>query len=143
MLNDSNIGTEIPNTVNMPGSKDKTTEQIYDELPDTGGGGGGGGQGKGDGGGNDFDNGLGDDIKYEDLTEDEVKELTAQAKVEIAQAAQAAKARGRLSGKLAEFVADFINVKTPWYDILENRMNDYVHQDQTWARPNRRFLTLE
>ena len=146
MLNDSNIGTEIPNTVNMPGSKDKTTEQIYDELPDTGGGGGNGkgdGQGEGGSGGGDFDNGLGDDIKYEDLTEDEVKELTAQAKVEIAQAAQAAKARGRLSGKLAEFVADFISVKTPWYDILENRMNDYVRQDQTWSRPNRRFLTLE
>lgn len=145
MLNDSGIGTEIPNTVNMPGSKDKTTEQIYDELPDgRDGSGGGDGQGEGgSGGGSDFDNGLGDDIKYEDLTEDEVKELTAQAKVEVAQAAQAAKARGRLSGKLAEFVADFINVKTPWYDILESRMNDYVHQDQTWARPNRRFLTLE
>ncbi len=138
MLDDANIGTRISNTVNMPGSKDKTTEQIYDTLPDDNGGGGGVG-----GNNNDFDNGLGDDIKYEDLTEDEVKELSAQAKVEVAQAAQAAKARGKLSGKLAEFVADFINVKTPWYEILERMMTDHVHQDQTWARPNRRFITLE
>lgn len=139
MLNDAKIGDPIPNTVNMPGSKDKTTEQIYDSLPDDGGGGGGGNGGSG----NEFDNGLGDDIKYEDLTEDEIKELTAQAKVEIAQAAQAAKAKGKLSGKLAEFVADFINVKTPWYEILERTMTDYVQQDQSWARPNRRFITLE
>lgn len=133
MLDDANIGTRIPNTVNMPGSKDKTTESIYDALPDDGGGGNGG-----DG----FDNGLGDDIKYEDLTEDQVKELVAQAKVEVAQAAQAAKARGRLSGKLAEFVADFINVKTPWYEILERMMSDHVRQDSTWLRPNRRFSDI-
>lgn len=136
MLNDCNVGEPIPNTVNMPGSKDKTTETIYDELPD--------GEGNDDGsggGGNDFDNGLGDDIKYEDLTDDQVKEIEAQAKVEIAQAAQAAKARGKLPGVLAQFVADFINVKTPWYDILENKMTAFVKQDQTWIRPNRRFIS--
>ena len=33
MLNDCGVGESIPNTVNMPGSKDKTTETIYDELP--------------------------------------------------------------------------------------------------------------
>ena len=128
MLNDSKIGDPIPNTVNMPGSKDKTTESIYDALPDDPNGGDG-----------QHDNGLGDDIKYEELTEDEVKQLSAQAKVEVAQAAQAAKAQGRLSGKLAEFVAEFINVKTPWYDILERMMTDQVKQDQSWRRPNRRF----
>ena len=128
MLNDSKIGDPIPNTVNMPGSKDKTTESIYDALPDDPNGGDG-----------QHDNGLGDDIKYEELTEDEVKQLSAQAKVEVAQAAQAAKANGRLSGKLAEFVAEFINVKTPWYDILERMMTDQVKQDQSWRRPNRRF----
>jgi predicted metal-dependent peptidase len=129
MLTDAKVGDPIPNTVNMPGSKDKTTETIYDELPDDPNG-----DGKG------HDNGLGDDIKYEDLTDDQVKEIEAQAKVEIAQAAQAAKARGKLPGILAQFVADFINVKTPWYDILENKMTAFVKQDSTWLRPNRRFI---
>jgi predicted metal-dependent peptidase len=139
MLNDCGVGQSIPNTVNMPGSKDKTTETIYDELPDNDGKGKGQGGGSG-AGSDDFDNGLGDDIKYEDLTESEQKEIEASNKVDIAQAAQAAKARGKLSGKLAEIVADVINVKTPWYDILERYMTEYVKQDQSWLRPNRRHI---
>ncbi len=142
MLNDCGVGESIPNTVNMPGSKDKTTETIYDELPENPNGnkGQGGGQGDGSGDGDPFDNGLGDDIKYEDLTESEMKEIEANAKVEIAQAAQAAKARGKLPGKLADIVADILNVKTPWYDILERYMNTYVKQDYTWTKPNRRHI---
>ena len=104
-------------------------------MPDGGDGGDGG---DGDGGG--WENGLGDDIIEEDLTESEIKEIEANSKVEIAQAAQAAKARGKLPGKLAEMVADILNVKTPWYDILERWMTDCVKQDQTWTRPNRRHI---
>ena len=134
MLNDCKVGEQIPHTVDMPGSKDKTTEQIYDELPDNDDGGGGGG------GKPQFDNGLGDDIKYEELTESEMQEIEAQAKVEIAQAAQAAKAHGKLPGQLAKIVAEFINVKTPWYDHLERYMNGMTSSDYTWLRPNRRFI---
>jgi predicted metal-dependent peptidase len=137
MLNDCGVGEPIPQTVNMPGSKDKTTEQIYDELPDQDGGGGGGGDG---GTGDNWENGIGDDIKHEDLTESEMKELEANAKVEIAQAAQAAKARGKLPGKLADIVSDIINVKTPWHEILERYMINFTSQDSTWLRPNRRFI---
>lgn len=136
MLDDAGVGQRIENTVNMPGSKDKTTESIYDELPDGDGGQSGKGSGKGDA----FDNGLGDDIKYEDLTDAERQEIEASNKVDIAQAAQAAKARGKLSGKLADIVADVINVKTPWYEILERHMTDYIKQDQSWLRPNRRHI---
>ena len=139
MLNDSGVGQSIPNTVDMPGSKDKTTETIYDELPDNDGKSDGSGSG-GSGSGSDFDNGLGDDIKYEDLTDSERQEIEASNKVDIAQAAQAAKARGKLSGKLADIVADVINVKTPWYEILERYMTEYVKQDQSWLRPNRRHI---
>jgi predicted metal-dependent peptidase len=137
MLNDSGVGQSIPNTVDMPGSKDKTTETIYDELPDNDGESSSGG---GNSGGSDFDNGLGDDIKYEDLTDSERQEIEASNKVDIAQAAQAAKARGKLSGKLADIVSDIINVKTPWYEILERYMTEYVKQDQSWLRPNRRNI---
>jgi predicted metal-dependent peptidase len=131
MLNDCNVGQPIPNTVNMPGSKDKTTETIYDELPPEQDNGGGDGQ---------FQNGIGDDIEYKEMTESEAKELEAEIKVDIAQAAQAAKARGKLPGKLAEVVADIINVKTPWFDILERYMVGLTKQDYTWTRPNRRFI---
>ena len=135
MLDDAGVGTRIPNTVDIKGSKDKTTETIYDELPDNPDGGDGGG-----GGDEGFDNGLGDDIMQEDLTESEIKEIEANSKVEIAQAAQAAKARGKLPGKLAEIVADILNVKTPWYDILERYMTDCVKQDYTWTKPNRKHI---
>lgn len=141
MLTDAGVGDPIPNTVKMPGSKDKTTETIYDELPEPPPGGGKGqGQGQGQGQGEQWDNGLGDDIKQENLTESQMQEIEANAKVEIAQAAQAAKARGKLPGKLAEIVADILNVKTPWYDILERYMTNCVRQDYTWTKPNRRFI---
>lgn len=142
MLTDAGVGDPIPNTVKMPGSKDKTSEQIYDELPDQPPGGKGqgqgqGGQGQGQG---DWDNGLGDDIMDENLTESQMQEIEASGKVELAQAAQAAKARGKLPGKLAEIVADILAVKTPWYDILHRHMNLFVRQDYTWTKPNRRFI---
>jgi predicted metal-dependent peptidase len=147
MLNECNVGEPIPNTVNMPGSKDKTTEQIYEELPDDNGGGGSTGSGSSGSGANNpqdssqFANGLGDDIIEDpNMTEDQIKEIEAQAKVEIAQAAQAAKARGKLPGKLAEIVLDIIDVKTPWFEHLERYMTSHTKQNYTWTRPNRRFI---
>jgi predicted metal-dependent peptidase len=130
-LDDSNVGQRIQGCVDMKGSKDKTTETIYDELPEDHG-----------------DNGLGDDVIYgigadgngKPLTPDEIKEIEGQIKVEIAEAAQAAKMRGKLSGKLAEMVAGLLEVKTPWYEILEKHMTACVAQGQSWRRPNRRFV---
>jgi predicted metal-dependent peptidase len=142
MLNDAGIGESIPHTVNIPGSKDKTTETIYDELPDSDDGSGSGGDGDPgqSGSDNSFDNGLGDDIEDEDLTESERKEIEAEVKLDIAQAAQIAKMRGKLPGKLAKIVEDIINVKTPWYDILERYMASMTKQDYTWLKPNRRYV---
>lgn len=132
MLDDSKVGQRIPNTINMPGSKDDTVENIYDSLPDD----------QGDDGSND---GTGDDVIYGDgkdgkaMTEDEIREVTGQIKVEIAEAAQAAKMRGKLSNKLQDIVTDILEVKTPWYEILEKHMVSRVNQGQSWRRPNRRF----
>ena len=130
-LDDSKVGQRIPNTVDMKGSKDDTTENIYDKLPDDHG-----------------DNGLGEDVIYgigadgngKPLTPDEIREIEGQIKIEIAEAAQAAKMRGKLSGKLAEIVANLLEVKTPWYEILEKHMTACVAQGQSWRRPNRRFM---
>lgn len=132
-LDDANIGQHIPHTVNMPGSKNDTVENIYDKLPE-------GEDGNSPGG-------TGEDIIYTDmdgnpLTPDEVREVEGQIKVDIAEAAQAAKMRGALSGKLAEIVADLLDVKTPWYEILEKHCVARVNQGLSWRRPNKRFCDV-
>lgn len=143
-LTDSKVGEPIPNTVDISGSRSKTSEKIYDELPDDSGQGGQGGQGGGGGsggnGGSDpYDNGLGDEFIDNGLTADELNEIEATAKVDVAQAAQAAKMKGKLSGALADFVAEFIESKVNWYDVLERHMTSFTNTSYTWTRPNRRF----
>ena len=137
------MGDRIPNTVDMHGSKDKTTEQIYDELPDDPNGGKGQGQGQGGGGGYMDGDGMGEDVLEEGapLSEAEQSEIEAQTKIDIAEAAQIAKAKGKLPGALAEFVSDILNPKTKWFDILERHMTDMARGDYSWARPNRRFMS--
>ncbi len=134
-LTAAKVGEPIPNCVNMPGSKDDTVENIYDKLPDDEGGDGPGG--------------TGEDIIYGDhenggkpLTPDEVREIEGEIKVQIAEAAQAAKMRGMLPAKLAELVADLLEVKTPWYEILEKHCVARVNQGQSWRRPNKRFVDV-
>ena len=140
-LDDAGIGERIPQTVNMPGSKDDTVENIYNALPEQDGN----DDGKCDfgqpGGSND---GLGDDIieggdDGNPMTEDEKREIEGQIKVEIAEAAQAAKMRGKLSGRLQDMVTSILDVKTPWHEILEKHMVSQVKQGQTWRRANRRY----
>jgi predicted metal-dependent peptidase len=144
-LTAANVGQTIPGCVDIKGSKEKTCEAIYDELPDNedkgggGGGGSGGGQEQSEGSAGD---GMSEDIMQEGdpMTESEIKEQEAHTKIEIAEAAQAAKMRGKMPAALQEFVADIIESKTPWYDILERFMTGMTSADYSWARPNRRFI---
>lgn len=147
-LTSAGIGSPITNTVNMPGSKDKTCEKIYDELPDNEGPDGSGkGPGKGGGqpnqpyNGGQPNDGIGDDLLDEGapLTESEIKQLEAQVKLEVAEAAQAAKVRGKLPGVLQKFAEDIIDSRLPWYDILEQYMTEKAQSDYSWLRPNKRY----
>lgn len=133
-LIEAKIGEFVPEGVNMPGSKDKTTEDVYAALPDDPGGGKGGG---GDG----SPGGIGSDLLDEGkpLTESEAKEIEARNKIEIAQAMQAAKARGKLPGILEKLASDILNVRTPWHDILERFMVSFTAGETSWKRPNRRY----
>lgn len=144
MLKECGVGDPIPNTVDMPGSYTDTVDNIYNNLPDNDGDGGGEGDTRDDGGGGYMDgDGVGDDLRQEGgrpLTESEIKEIEGQIKIEIAEAAQAAKMRGKLPGALAKIVADILNVKTPWYELLEKYMVQHAKTDYTWMRPNRRFI---
>jgi predicted metal-dependent peptidase len=134
LLRDCGVGTPIPNTVDMRDARHKTTEQIYADLPDNPP------PRRGTGTGNEWCNGLGDDINNDKpLTPDEIKDIEIQAKIELGQAALAAKARGQLTGKLAEFVAGIVGVDTKWYDILTQFMQSMANAETTWKRPNRRY----
>jgi predicted metal-dependent peptidase len=127
MLKASSIGSFIDGGVDMPGSKDKTVDEIYNNLPD-------GPDGDGPGG-------TGDDLLQEGtpMTQEELDKLDAETRVEIAQAAQAAKMQGKMPDALQKFVAELIEVQTPWHDILERYMTSLTKGDYSWARPNRRF----
>lgn len=132
MLRAADVGEFIDGGVYMPGSKDRTVDEIYNELPDPPDG---NGTGNGPGG-------IGDDLLDEGqpMTDDERQRLDAQLRVEIAQAAQAAKMQGKMPAALAEIVADLIDPGTPWYEILERYMVSFTKADYSWSRPNRRYL---
>ena len=135
MLKAAGVGEFIEGGVDMPGSKDKTTDSIYNELPDDQGVGKGG---KGQGG----PGGIGDDLleRGDPLTKEDLERIDAETRVEIAQAAQAAKAAGKMPAELAKIVADLIDVKTPWYEILSRYVSTFVKSEYSWARPNRRYI---
>jgi predicted metal-dependent peptidase len=128
MLKAANVGQFIKGGVDMPGSKDKTTDQIYNELPD---------MPDGDGPG-----GPGDDLldRGSPITADEADRMDAEIRVELAQAAQAAKMQGKMPAALQKIVAELIDTNTPWYDILERYMVNFTKGDYSWARPNRRYI---
>jgi len=118
------IGVPIPNTVDMPGSHQKTTDRVYNELPES----------------TDEGGGIGNDIDDSDpCTEQEASDAQARIFREVAQAAQAAKMAGKLTGILEQLVTSLLAVKTPWYDILERYMTGFIQSNSTWARPNRRY----
>ena len=130
MLKAADIGTPIKGCVQMDGSKDETVDEIYNKFPDNP---------TGDGPG-----GTGDDIieRGSPLTPEEATRIDAETRVEIAQAAQAAKAQGKMPPALAKIIADLIDPGTPWHEILERYMTSYVRGDYSWSRPNRRFADI-
>jgi predicted metal-dependent peptidase len=130
MLKAADIGTPIKGCVQIDGSKDETVDEIYNKLPDNP---------TGDGPG-----GTGDDIieRGSPLTPEEATRIDAETRVEIAQAAQAAKAQGKMPTALAKIIADLIDPGTPWHEILERYMTSYVRGDYSWSRPNRRFADI-
>lgn len=135
MLEAAQVGQFINGGVRMPGSKDDTVDSIYNTLPENPNGGKGNGSG-------DSPGGIGDDLldRGSAMSQEEIDRMDAETRVEIAQAAQAAKACGKMPGALAKIVADLIDPGTPWFEILERYMVALTRGDYTWARPNRRYI---
>lgn len=148
LLETAKVGEFIDGGVQMPGSKDKTSEKVYDELPDQGGKGKGKGK-KGQSSGQPdgtYQPGEGwDDLMDEDgegqLDDATTQEIEESIRQELAQAAAVAKQQGTMPAGMERFVEDIINPKTPWYILLERFMTSYVKADYSYRRPNRRFLS--
>ena len=130
-LIDANVGDFIDGGITLDGARNMAAESLYDEADD--------GEGEGPGGlGNDIGDPVDDDGKP--LDDAQIHQLEAQAKIETIQSAKAAKAVGKLPAGIERLVDDLVNVKTPWYDILERFMAGKVKDGYSWNRPNRRFI---
>lgn len=132
-----NIGSFIEGGVDMPETKGMTADAVYNTLdPDPPGGGGGDGPG-----------GAGHDIISKDaleggqLTESQVKAAEGAIKGKIAAAAQAARVAGVMSADMQRRVDEILDVKTPWYELLERFMTDRAKTDYSWSHPNRRYTS--
>lgn len=141
LLIEAKVGDFIEGGVNMPGSKVKTSEKVYDELPENDDG-----DGKGPSGGSSYSPGDGfDDLDEQGdgppLSESEMREIEEQARVEVAAAAQVAKMQGKMPAALEKVVDEIINPRTPWHQLLERFMTNFVSSGISWRRPNRRLLT--
>ncbi len=146
-LNTSGVGEKIVGCIDVPGSADRTVEDIYASFPPDEQGDGPGDDDDEGGGGDQPTTGQGDgddDPISGDLDGDNdgatPEELDAQRKIDVAEAAQIAKMKGKLPGALQKFAAETIDSKVPWYDILERYMTERVKNDYSWARPNRRYM---
>lgn len=142
-LKESKVGDFIEGGIDMPGSRQKTSEKVYEEMPDDPGG---GGKGQGQGGGG-YNPGTG----FDDLAEDDgdgsgamdsatAREIEENVRTEIAAAAQVAKSQGKMPAGLKRMVDEIINPITPWHILLERFMTNFIKGGISWRRPTRRGL---
>lgn len=123
--------------------KDMTAEAIYALLPDMPGDSGGEGQG---GGAGEDPGGCGGvrDAPSQDgenkASPAEMAEQEADWKLAVAQAAQVAKARGKLPAELEKLVEELLEAKVDWQSVLRRFISASVPTDYSWTRPNRRFV---
>lgn len=119
-------------------------EQIYDRLPGAPGGGGGTGEEQ-DNEKNDDPGGCGgfEDAKGDTgqpLTKAERQKEEARVAIAVQQAAQAAKAQGKLPGALARLVDELVHPILEWREILRTFVDHAARNDYSWLHPNRRHI---
>lgn len=61
-------------------------------------------------------------------------------KIATIQAANAAKAQGKLPGSIQRFVDELVNTKVDWRERLRRFVTERAKDEYTWTRPNRRYL---
>jgi predicted metal-dependent peptidase len=73
-------------------------------------------------------------------SDSDATEQEAEWKMAVAQAAQLARAAGKLPGFMEEILKDDLAPKAPWQQLLRQYMNSYAKDDYTWQKPNRRHV---
>lgn len=113
-----------------------STEHVYSILPDDPEG---PGEGEGEGPGPKWNfGGVEDAPGSHDPTIHQ--QLEADIKVDIIQAANAAKMMGKLPAHIERLVTDIKESKMPWKHILARFFRSTSKSDSSWMRPNRRML---
>lgn len=132
-----NIGAPIDKGINCNGGefieadiKKDTTEEIYERVP----------EGEGGEGGNNY--GIGDDLMPGELSDSDASEIEAKVKVEIAQAAQAAKMVGKMPVDMERVLEEVLFVRTPWETILERFMTEIAKSETSWNKPHKKYRPL-
>ena len=110
-------------------SEDQIYEKLMQDVKK------GGGKGKPDR--------LGQDVKAPaDGSAAGLEKVRRAIQEKIAQAASMARLSGKMTGELEKFVADILNPKVPWQDLLRDYMTRVTKDDESWSRRNRRFADV-
>lgn len=111
----------------------RSSDGIYNILPEE----------SGDGSGSGYADGQGplDDCRDGGGSPAEIAQAQAEMKVQVAQAAQAARMMGKMSANMQRLVDEVLQPKVAWQDVLWRFMQKCSRDVRTFARPNRRFAS--
>jgi len=75
-------------------------------------------------------------------TAEEIARASAEMKIAVVQAAQAARQYGNLSAGLERMVGEVLHPCLPWRSILRRFVSDANRDEYTWSPPNRRYVHM-
>jgi predicted metal-dependent peptidase len=78
-----------------------------------------------------------------DTPADDADSVSTQWKAKLAQAAQTAKAAGKLPGVFEDFVNNILDPKIPWTTVLRQFLITSRGEERTWSKPNRRYMSSD
>ena len=85
------------------------------------------------------EDGLGGDVHSSENLDPETRAVIERTiNQKVAQAASIARIVGKLPGEIERLVEGILNPPLPWQNLLRNYMTQVSHDDETWARRNRR-----
>lgn len=73
-------------------------------------------------------------------TDSELRELEAETRMKVAQAAAVAKAAGKMTENVKRLVGELLSSKVDWRKVLRQFVVKCKDDTRSWCRPNRRFL---
>jgi predicted metal-dependent peptidase len=134
-LKKEGIGVMPEGTVDIPGSENRTAEEIYLALLKR--------REAGDDSLKAADRDLPctNPLLRKPLSEARLSEVACAQKIENASARRAANTWGRLSGGLGRIVDSAAESHVPWHEVLEKFFTSRASQHFSWQRPNRRYAT--